>query len=76
MPPKYRSAQFMTKQDVISIHLPLNESTQQYVNHAFIESMKKSFWLVNTARGNQVVVEHLVKGTKSQQSKRSLLGCA
>ena len=59
--------------DFLSIHLPLNESTQQYVNHAFIESMKKSFWLVNTARGNQVVVEHLVKGLKANKVKGACL---
>ena len=53
--------------DVVSIHLPLNESTQQYVNHVFIGNMKKSFWLINTARGNQVVIEHLVNGIKANK---------
>ena len=53
--------------DVVSIHLPLNESTQQYVDHEFIDNMKKSFWLINTARGNQVVIEHLVNGIKANK---------
>ena len=53
--------------DVVSIHLPLNESTQQYVDHEFIGNMKKSFWLINTARGNQVVIEHLVNGIKANK---------
>lgn len=53
--------------DVVSIHLPLNESTQQYVDHEFIGYMKKSFWLINTARGNQVVIEHLVNGIKANK---------
>ena len=53
--------------DVVSIHLPLNEITQQYVDHEFIGNMKKSFWLINTARGNQVVIEHLVNGIKANK---------
>ena len=59
--------------DVVSIHLPLNESTQQYVNHVFIGNMKKSFWLINTARGNQVVIEHLVNGLKANKVKGACL---
>ena len=59
--------------DVVSIHLPLNERTQQYVNHVFIENMKKSFWLINTARGNQVVIEHLVNGLKANKVKGACL---
>ena len=31
--------------------------------------MKKSFWLINTARGNQVVIEHLVNGLKANKVK-------
>ena len=53
--------------DVVSIHLPLNEITQQYVDHEFIGNMKKSFWLINTARGNQVVIEHLINGIKANK---------
>ena len=59
--------------DVISIHLPLNESTQQYVDHVFIDNMRKPFWLINTARGNQVVVEHLVNGLKANKVKGACL---
>ena len=59
--------------DVISIHLPLNESTHQYVDHLFIDKMKKSFWLINTARGNQVVIEDLVNGLKSNKVKGACL---
>ena len=59
--------------DVVSIHLPLNKSTQQYVNHVFIGNMKKSFWLINTARGNQVVIEHLVNGLKAKKVKGACL---
>ena len=59
--------------DVVSIHLPLNKSTQQYVDHLFIVNMKKSFWLINTSRGNQVVIEDLVNGLKENKVKGACL---
>ena len=59
--------------DVVSIHLPLNKSTQQYVDHLFIFNMKKSFWLINTSRGNQVVIEDLVNGFKENKVKGACL---
>ena len=59
--------------DVVSIHLPLNKSTQQYVDHLFIVNMKKSFWLINTSRGNQVVIEDLVNGLKANKVKGACL---
>lgn len=51
--------------DIISIHLPLTEETQYYVNTDFINSCKKPFYLINTARGNHVKVADLVQGLKS-----------
>ena len=59
--------------DVVSIHLPLNKSTQKYVDHLFIVNMKKSFWLINTSRGNQVVIEDLVNGLKANKVKGACL---
>ena len=53
--------------DVISIHLPLDKNTYSYVNTAFIDKMKKPFWLINTARGNQVVTKDLITGLKKQK---------
>lgn len=53
------------KADIISIHLPLTEETQHYVNTDFINSCKKPFYLINTARGNHVKTSDLVKALKS-----------
>lgn len=50
------------KSDVISIHLPLSEETDYYVDHAFIQSCRKSFYLVNTARGRHVDTAALLDG--------------
>ncbi|MCZ4408601.1 NAD(P)-dependent oxidoreductase [Cryomorphaceae bacterium 1068] len=48
--------------DVISIHLPLSEETDRYVDTEFIRSCKKPFFLINTARGRHVVISDLLKG--------------
>ena len=54
-----------SKSDIISIHLPLTEETQYYVDANFINSCKKPFYLINTARGNHVKIADLVQGLKS-----------
>ncbi len=59
--------------DVISLHLPLNDTTFHYVNRNFITEMKNPFWLINTARGNQVVTSDLVEGLKKGVIKGACL---
>ena len=49
------------KTDVLSLHTPQTEVTTAMVNTQFIESFKKPFWLINTARGKSVVTEDLVQ---------------
>jgi D-3-phosphoglycerate dehydrogenase / 2-oxoglutarate reductase len=51
--------------DVLSIHLPLSEETHYYVNEELINKVKKPFYLINTARGNNVCLADLVKGLKT-----------
>jgi D-3-phosphoglycerate dehydrogenase / 2-oxoglutarate reductase len=53
--------------DVLSIHLPLSEETQHYVNQAFLSSFKKPIYIINTARGNNICIADLVNGLKSNQ---------
>jgi glyoxylate reductase len=43
--------QLLEESDVISIHLPLNQSTRHLIGAAEIASMKKGVVIVNTARG-------------------------
>jgi len=40
--------------DVISIHCPLTDDTKQLVNKDFLTKMKKTAYLINTARGGVV----------------------
>lgn len=63
----------MKKADVVSLHLPLNDTTHHYINRDFIAEMRNPFWLINTARGNQVVTTDLVEGLKSGKVKGACL---
>ncbi|MFQ3182835.1 MAG: D-3-phosphoglycerate dehydrogenase [Polaribacter sp.] len=53
------------KVDVLSLHTPQTTLTINSVNTNFINSFKKSFWLINTARGTSVNTNDLVKALKS-----------
>jgi D-3-phosphoglycerate dehydrogenase len=53
------------KADVLSLHTPQTLLTTNMVNDAFISEFKKSFWLINTARGKTVVTSDLVEALKS-----------
>lgn len=53
------------KADVLSLHTPQTELTINMVNAEFINSFKKSFWLINTARGKSVVTKDLVSALVS-----------
>ena len=53
------------KSDVLSLHIPQNDSAYQMINTSFIKAMKKPFWFLNTARGKAVVTEDLVEGLNS-----------
>ncbi|MCB0462311.1 MAG: 2-hydroxyacid dehydrogenase [Flavobacteriaceae bacterium] len=53
--------------DVLSLHTPQTTLTTNMVNKAFISQFKKSFWLINTARGKSVVTSDLVDALKSSK---------
>lgn len=58
---------FFEKVDVLSLHTPLTSLTKNMVDSAFINKFKKSFYLINTARGNSVVTKDLVKGLENSK---------
>jgi D-3-phosphoglycerate dehydrogenase len=53
------------KADVLSLHTPQTPLTIGMVNSEFINAFKKSFWLINTARGKSVVTKDLIDALKS-----------
>ena len=53
--------------DIISIHLPLSEETDYYVDEDFINACPKPFYLINTARGRHVKTAALLQGLASEK---------
>ena len=53
------------KTDVLSLHLPWTEQTNKMVNADFINGFKKSFWIINTSRGKNIVTADLVAAMQS-----------
>lgn len=53
--------ELLKESDIISIHAPLNESTNRLMNYNSIKQMKKSALLINMGRGPIVVEEDLAK---------------
>lgn len=57
----------LEKADIISLHLPLTESTRHIINRETLAKMKPGAVLVNTARGGLVDEEALVEALRSGQ---------
>lgn len=57
------------KADILSLHTPLTELTQNMVNTEFINRFKKPFYFLNTARGKSVVTQDLVNALESGKVK-------
>jgi D-3-phosphoglycerate dehydrogenase len=53
------------KADVLSLHIPWTQETNDLVNRDFIQTFTKPFWLINTSRGKNVVTADLVQALKS-----------
>lgn len=64
----YVEADMLYKEaDVISLHAPLNESTQHLVAKAAFEKMKRNVILINTSRGALIETGALIKALKQKQ---------
>ena len=53
--------------DIISLHVSMTNESNGLIDKDFIESCKKSFWLINTSRGNCVIIDDLIKGLKNEK---------
>ncbi len=60
-------SEFQKEVDVISLHTPWTPLTDKMINKGFIDSIKKPFWFINTARGNSVVTSDLVSALKDKK---------
>ena len=62
-------ATLQTQADIVSLHLPQTPETEAYINVDFIKYMAKPFWLINTSRGNQVVIDDLLEAMENKTIK-------
>lgn len=59
----------LSNSDFVSLHCPSTKETQGLINYDTLKKMKKSAYLINTARGDIVVESDLVKALKNQVIK-------
>jgi len=59
--------------DIISLHVPLTELTENMVNSAFISKMKSTAYLINTSRGKVVDQSALKKALQGNVIKGAAL---
>lgn len=59
--------------DVVSLHVPLTKETRQMVNAEYLGRFKKPVWLINTARGEVVVLQDLLDALKSGKVRGAAL---
>jgi glyoxylate reductase len=65
---KYRTkSQLLKEADIVSIHVPLLESTRHLIDAAALKKMKKTAFLINTSRGPIVHEAALVHALKTKQ---------
>lgn len=53
------------KSDVLSLHIPQDESTIKMVDSVFIDKFEKPFWLLNASRGKIIVTEDVTEALKT-----------
>ena len=53
--------------DIISLHVSMTKESIGLIDRNFIESCKKPFWLINTSRGDCVIMNDLIEGLKSEK---------
>lgn len=58
-------AELQQKTDVLSLHIPWTPETDKMIDANFINAFAKSFWIINTSRGKNIVTADLVDGLKS-----------
>ncbi len=57
--------QILNESDIISLHLPLTQETENLVDMSFLSQMKAGSMLINTSRGKIVDLDSLIKNLNS-----------
>ena len=58
-------SEIMKSCDIVSLHTNLNDSSFHLINKHFINNCKKSFFLINTSRGECLKTSDIVNGIKT-----------
>ncbi|TFL00351.1 D-isomer specific 2-hydroxyacid dehydrogenase [Pterulicium gracile] len=53
--------EMLAQTDVLSVHIPLNDKTEHFVNDSVIRKMKKGSVIINTARGKVIDEAAMIK---------------
>ncbi len=61
------AAKFFSVCDFISLHLPLNDKTKNYITMQEMSQMKESAFLINTSRGGIINESDLINSIKSKK---------
>lgn len=54
--------------DIVSLHIPLNDSTREIVDQRLFDRMKEGAYFINTCRGGVVKEEDLIRALRSGRS--------
>jgi len=65
--------EFKAESQILSIHIPMNKHNKGIVNYEFLDQFKKLDYILNTARGEVLVLKDLVKLLKEKKIKGAAL---
>jgi D-3-phosphoglycerate dehydrogenase / 2-oxoglutarate reductase len=66
-------SEIFEKADILSLHIPLDEQNYHFADETFFESFRKNIWFLNTARGEVVDQEALVRQLQSGKVRGAAL---
>jgi D-3-phosphoglycerate dehydrogenase len=57
--------QLYNEADVVSLHIPLTEVSNKFVNETFFKSFEKPIWIINTSRGGILDIKSLINNLEN-----------